>query len=106
MELIDEAKERCSITWSDSTTDSRIINIVSEATAEMNKLLGSSSVSPVDYTADLMARDLLLNLILYKWNEQSEKFRDAYQQEIVECRRQYDVAQYETMLAATTEVSS
>lgn len=100
-ELIDEAKERCNITWTNTATDSRIKNLVDEATAEMNNLLGSSNTNTIDYSKDLVARDLLLNLILYKWNEQADKFRDAYQQQIIECRRTYDVAFYSASLTSS-----
>lgn len=86
------ARQRCHYTWTDEGSEIRFQDAISSATAIVNDLLGSEDIN---YETDYRSADLLLNCIVYVWNQVPDsEFKTNYQQEIIECRRRIQVAAY------------
>ena len=71
-DCLKQVKRHLNITWSDSDTDDKIIDII----------LGAEG----NYFAPGMQRRLFLNYMLYAWNDCLNEFEDAYRKEILRIR--------------------
>lgn len=79
---IDEVKRHLRVTWNDADTDDTIIDMMLDAEAELNHMLGSE----VDYFSPGIPHKLYLNYVLYAFNDCSEQFEDAYRKDIIRVR--------------------
>lgn len=90
--LIESAKRRCKITWSDNDTDLAIKEMVEDSLVIMKSKLGmSEGADIVIFTQPGRERDLWKNYVLYMWNNQQDMFDSNYLSEIMQARRKYEV---------------
>lgn len=80
-------KRQLNITWTDSDTDEKVMDMMMDAEAELNHILGAE----IDYFRPGMERRLYLNYLLYMWNDCVNEFEDAYTKEIIRVRHFYMV---------------
>lgn len=80
-------KRHLNITWSDSDTDKKVIDVMLDAEAELNHILGAE----IDYFVPGMERRLYLNYCLYAWNDCLNEFEDAYRKEIIRIRHKHRI---------------
>lgn len=101
-DILDEVKADLYISWEDENTDQRVINLIKRAEYRINDYAGCQ----VDYTEDLDARDLLINLVRYMYNSVTEQFEQNFMSEIIMLRARYRVAamKNETEEEGQTEV--
>ena len=85
-----DVKRYANITWSDDDTDLRVMQIMVDAEAELNHLLGAE----IDYFAPGAERRLYLDYCLYAWNKCLDEFEEAYRRDIIRVRHKYEVARY------------
>lgn len=80
-------KRHLNITWTDADTDEKIMDMMMDAEAELNHMLGAE----IDYFRPGMERRLYLNYMSYAWNECLNEFEQAYKREIIRVRHLYKV---------------
>lgn len=85
--VLEAVKQHLNITWSDSDTDTKLINMMLDAEIELNHTLGAE----IDYFAPGMERRLYMNYMLYAWNDCLNEFDSAYRAEIYKIRHKYEV---------------
>ena len=85
------AKLACNITWEESETNSKLEEIIKNGIATICDMLGSDEV---DFENDIRSRELLINYIVYKWNNVSEQFRTNYISDILECRKKVQLEKF------------
>lgn len=85
-----DVKRYVNITWSDDDTDLRVMQIMVDAEAEMDHLLGAE----IDYFAPGAERRLYLDYCLYAWNKSLDEFEEAYRRDILRVRHKYEVARF------------
>lgn len=90
-DILEEVKQELYITWKDENTDTRLINQIKRAEYKINDYAGTQ----LDYSKDLEARDLLVNLVRYMWNNVTDQFESNYMSDIVMLRAKYQVAEME-----------
>ena len=78
------AKLACNITWEESETNSKLEEIIKNSIATICDMLGS----------DDRSRELLINYIVYKWNNVPEQFRTNYISDILECRKKVQLEKF------------
>lgn len=88
--VIQSVKRHLHITWSDSDTDARLLDMICDAEAALNHKLGAV----IDYMQVGAERRLFLNYLLYAWNDALEQFDAAYRAEIIQIRHKYEVARF------------
>ena len=81
-EYLDQVKRHLSVTWKDTDTDDRIADMMLDAEAALNHLLGASA----DYFKPGIDRELYLAYLLYAWNNCLNEFDSAYRTEIIRAR--------------------
>lgn len=86
--VIQSVKRHLHITWSDSDTDAKLLDMICDAEAALNHKLGAV----IDYMQVGAERRLFLNYMLYAWNDALEQFDAAYRAEIIQIRHKYEVA--------------
>lgn len=89
-DVIQSVKRHLHITWSDSDTDAKLLDMICDAEAALNHKLGAV----IDYTQVGAERRLFLNYLLYAWNDALEQFDAAYRAEIIQIRHKYEVARF------------
>lgn len=87
-DILDEVKADLFITWVDQNTDQRVINLIKRAEYKINDYAGTQ----VDISKDLDARDLLINLVRYMYNNVTEQFETNFKSDILMLRARYKVA--------------
>lgn len=87
-DILDEVKADLFITWEDQNTDQRVINLIKRAEYKINDYAGTQ----VDISKDLDARDLLINLVRYMYNNVTEQFETNFKSDILMLRARYKVA--------------
>ena len=85
-----DVKRYVNITWSDDDTDLRVMQIMVDAEAELNHLLGAE----INYFAPGAERRLYLDYCLYAWNKSLDEFEEAYRRDILRVRHKYEVARF------------
>ena len=88
--VIQSVKRHLHITWSDSDTDAKLLDMICDAEAALNHKLGAV----IDYTQVGAERRLFLNYLLYAWNDALEQFDTAYRAEIIQIRHKYEVERF------------
>lgn len=86
--LVDQVKRYLNITWSDTDTDAKVIDMMLDAEMALNHKLGAE----VNYLAPGQERRLYLNYCTYAWNDCLNEFDPAYRAEIMQIRHKYEVA--------------
>ena len=81
-EYLDQVKRHLSVTWNDPDTDDKITDMMLDAEAALNHLLGASA----DYIKPGIDRELYLAYLLYAWNNCLNEFDSAYRTEIIRAR--------------------
>lgn len=85
---MDPVKRHLNITWSDTDTESKLIDRMCDAEAALNHKLGAT----IDYFVPGQERELYLAYMLYSWNDCLNEFDEAYRDEIIQIRHKYEVA--------------
>lgn len=86
-DLIVEVKDTLDITWRDPETDRKVRNIFKRAIGIIDRYAGTE----VDYEEDQFARELLMNLVRYIWDNDYENFSTNYRSDIIALRASYRV---------------
>ena len=86
--LVDQVKRYLNITWTDSDTEAKVIDMMLDAEIALNHKLGAA----VDYLAPGQERRLYLAYCSYAWNDCLNEFDAAYRPEIIQIRHKYEVA--------------
>lgn len=81
-EYLNMVKRHLSVTWNDPDTDDKIADMMLDAEAALNHLLGASA----DYFKPGIDRELYLAYLLYAWNNCLNEFDSAYRAEIIRAR--------------------
>lgn len=89
-DVIQSVKRHLHITWSDSDTDAKLLDMICDAEAALNHKLGAV----IDYMQVGAERRLFFNYLLYAWNDALEQFDAAYRAEIIQIRHKYEVARF------------
>lgn len=85
--LLDDLKLTLDITWQDDDTDKKLKRLLDRARFEINEYAGEQ----INYEKDLFARQLVLDLARYIWNNVKEEFKDNFGQELIQIRTRYQV---------------
>lgn len=88
--VIQSVKRHLHITWSDSDTDAKLLDMICDAEAALNHKLGAV----IDYMQVGAERRLFLNYMIYAWNDALEQFDAAYKAEIIQIRHKYEVERF------------
>ena len=89
--LLKPVKRRLKITWKNEDTEEELIDMIEDADAYMDYLLGAE----IDYSAPGIFRKLFLNYCMYSYNHCEDEFEDAYRKDILKCRAAAEVKQFE-----------
>lgn len=84
-DLITEIRDTLDITWSDPDTDRKVRNIFRRSIG----ILDNYANTEIDYNEDMFARELLMNLCRYIWDNDYEHFKANYSMDIIALRAQY-----------------
>lgn len=87
---LDIVKRHLNITWTDTDTETRLIDLMYDTEIALNHKLGAE----IDYFKPGQERRLYLNYMLYAWNDALEQFDSAYRAEILQIRHKYEVKAY------------
>ena len=85
--LLDDLKLTLDITWEDDETDRKLQRLLDRSVYEINEYAGEA----VNYDKDLFARQLVLDLARYIWNNVKEEFKDNFGMELIQIRTRYQV---------------
>ncbi len=85
MDLLQEVKDECGITWSDVDTDRKVDGIILRAKARLDDYAGG----PCDYNNG-SERQLLLTLCRYMYNKAEEEFKRNCSEDITALRQKYE----------------
>ena len=86
MDLLQEVKDECGITWSDEVTDRKINGVIVRAKAILDDFAGE----PCDYESNGTERQLLLTLCRYIYNKAAEEFKHNCSEDITALRLKYE----------------
>ena len=86
--LVDQVKRYLNITWTDTDTESKVIDMMLDAEIALNHKLGAE----VNYLAPGQERRLYLDYCSYAYNQCLNEFDGAYRAEILQIRHKYEVA--------------
>ena len=81
-EYLTMVKRHLSVTWNDPDTDDKIADMMLDAEAALNHLLGASA----DYFKPGIDRELYLAYPLYAWTHCLHEVASAYRTEIIRAR--------------------
>lgn len=81
--LVDLAKQKLDITWSDKETDESLSEIVQNAIPIMHHKLGCSDI---DFTVPGLDRHLFLEYVKYIWNDYAHVFDEENRKDIIQAR--------------------
>ena len=85
--LVDQVKRHLNITWTDSDTEAKVIDMMLDAEIALNHKLGAE----IDYFAPGQERRLYLNYMLYAYKDCLNEIDAAYRAEILQIRHKYEV---------------
>ena len=77
--MLEEVKRALAITWDDEGIDLRINELIKQSQSAIDELLGVE----IDYTSNLIAKELMINRIRYAYNNALEYFETNFQKEIL-----------------------
>lgn len=90
MALLDELKLTLDVTWEDDDTNNKLTGILTRSMHQICEYAGED----IDFELDLTARQLVLDLSRYIWNNVSEEFKTNFGAELVQLRSRYQVKRY------------
>lgn len=94
--LIKQVKNKLDITWSDTDTDEKVIDIIDNAEAVLRHRLGITN-NEFDFSLAGNENVLIKALCLYEWNNASmNEFLENYSDLIATTRAKHEVLQYDT----------
>lgn len=88
--MLRDLKLALDITWEDNDTNEKLLGILKRAEHRINNYAGTK----IEYLNDLTARQLVLDLAMYIYNNVSEEFEKNYSSEITALRNAYLVKAY------------
>ncbi len=83
--MIEEIKSWLDYTWEDAGRDRKLESYIRSSTQYLNNVAGIE----IDYSTDLLARDLLFNRVMYMDSKMLADFGSNYAAEINELRTRY-----------------
>ena len=86
-----EAKRNLNVTWDDPDTDAKINDVYDAAEAYLSDYAGHG----IDYSTNIVAKQLLKDLARYIWNDCLDEFERRYQSHILALRNTFKVENYE-----------
>lgn len=92
--LLRQVKRKLNITWSDTDTDDRVLDIISQAEAVIRHKLGITA-DAFDFSVSGIENILFLAYCLYLYNHCENEFDTNYMNEILQARAIYEVQQNE-----------
>ena len=101
-ELILKIKDALDITFEDDDVDRKVIGIIEDAIPILRSLFGCAKGDEIDWCKPGLERMLLKNYCLYELNNVSDKFNEAYRNEIMQVRSTYEVEQWKKANSITT----
>ena len=94
--LLQQVKRKLNITWSDTDTDNRVLDIISQAEAVVRHKLGITAEA-FDFSESGITNVLFLAYCLYLYNHCENEFDNNYLNEILQARAIYEVQQNENI---------
>lgn len=91
--LYEQVKRKLNITWEDSDTSARIMDIIYSAIPDLLHKLGITDPD-FDFSAAGPENKLFLAYCLYEWNHAANEFDDNYHNDIATVRAKHEVADY------------
>lgn len=91
--LLAQVRRKLNITWQDTDTDNRVLDIVNQALATMTYKLGIVD-EEFDFSVAGIENMLLLAYCLYLYNHCENEFDDNYRESIMQARAIHEVTQY------------
>lgn len=89
--LCELVKDKCKITWNDTTTENIIRNIVENATEAVRHKLGMGDAPLENFLKPGLTKTIFENYCMYDWNNMLEEFEKNYLREILTERHRYEV---------------
>lgn len=86
-DMLSDLKLTLDITWEDDDTDDKLTNIIERAEYTMNEYAGEE----IDFDSDKTARQLVLDLCRYIWNNVAEEFKTNFGADLTQLRTKYQV---------------
>ncbi len=90
-ELIKKIKDALDITFNDDDYERKIIGIIEDAIPVLRSLFGMPDELDFDWTEPGQERMLLKNYCLYALNNVTERFKENYQNDLIQMRIKYEV---------------
>lgn len=94
--LLKQVKHKLNITWSDTDTDDRVLDIISQAKAVMLHKIGITDKA-FDFSESGIVNVLFLSYCLYLYNHCENEFEDNYLSDLLQARAIYEVEQNENI---------
>lgn len=85
---LDQVKRTLNVTWDDTDTDAKILDLMADAEEDLKHRLGAKDI---DFYAAGSARRIFMAYMLYAWNNSLEEFDQAYRAEIIRLRHIFEV---------------
>lgn len=83
--LLDEVKDFLNFTWDDPKKEKKLKNFILSS----NEYLCEVAGEPIDFTKDYLAKDLLLNRVLYMDSQALDDFASNYNGMLLELKIKY-----------------
>lgn len=93
-QLLLDVKSYLHITWQDDNTDKNLTDAIKSSKARLQEIAGVST--PIDFTTDYDARDLLKDRCRYINSHALEMFEKNFQSELMSIHFKYQVASMPT----------
>lgn len=92
-ELTELVKRKLNITWSDTDTDARIVQIIEDGKSEIIDKVGIADPE-FDFSKPRQERKLLLAYCFYEWNHALDEFQVNYAEDILQARERWEVVSH------------
>lgn len=86
-ELLKDLKLTLDVTWEDEDTDLKLTRILDRAKASLDEYAGEE----INYDSDKVARQLVLDMSRYIWNNVAEEFKTNFGADLLQLRSRYQV---------------
>lgn len=84
-ELLRDLKLTLDVTWEDEDTDLKLTRILDRAKASLDEYAGEE----INYDSDKVARQLVLDMSRYIWNNVAEEFKTNFGADLLQLRSRY-----------------
>lgn len=92
--LLQQVKRKLNITWSDTDTDNRVLDIIKQATTVMLHKIGITDAA-FDFSKSGVENVLFLAYCLYLYNHAENEFDTNYLGDLLQARAIHEVKQNE-----------